>query len=193
LFRYDPAGEGVFGKRISLEGNQDLLETWTTGQCPTPAHWACTEKRFKPYFSILEDTAPNPVEMLEWMDLNERSRQGKTPYIEVGTENEETIRYSVDPGFIHIVKEQQQSWQTLQELAGLVTPFTDRVEQEVTEKLGTAHQAELEALKQEYEQRISDMEQNMKVDMSGRVRDQLVNMMNLRPRRKVDTEPADNQ
>jgi len=193
LFRYDPAGEGVFGRRISLEGNQDLLATWTDGQCSTPAHWACTEMRFKPYFSILDDDAPTPTEMLEWMDLNERSRQGKTPYIEIGTENQDALRYCVDPGFIHVVKEQQQSWQTLQELAGLVTPFTDRVEQEVQERLEAAHQAELEALKQEYEQRISEMEQNMKVDMSGRVRDQLVNMMNLRPRRKVDSEPADNQ
>jgi pyruvate-ferredoxin/flavodoxin oxidoreductase len=196
LFRYDPVGDGVFGTRISLQGNQDLLETWTNpddGQSPTPAHWACTEKRFEAYFSILEDGATTPVAMLEWMELNDRSRQGKTPYIEVATEHDEVIRYSVDPEFVHVVKEQQQSWQTLQELAGLVTPFTDRVEQEVQARLDAAHQAELEALKQEYEQRISEMEQNMKVDMSGRVRDQLVNMMNSRPRRKVDAGPADNQ
>jgi pyruvate-ferredoxin/flavodoxin oxidoreductase len=193
IFTYDPASEGVFGKRISLQGNQDLLETWTTGQCPTPAHWACTEKRFQPYFSVLEDDDATAVEMLEWMELNERSRVGKTPYIEVFDGNDEARRYSVDPGFIEIVKEQQQGWQTLQELAGLVTPFTDRVEQEVKETLGAVHQAEMEALKQEYEQRISEMEQNAKVDMSARVRDQLVNMMNMRPRRNVDSEPADNQ
>jgi pyruvate-ferredoxin/flavodoxin oxidoreductase len=82
-----------------------------------------------------------------------------------------------------MVEERRQSWQTLQELAGLVTPFTDRVTQEVQEKLNTEHQAELDALKKDYEQRISDLEQNMAVDMSGRVRDQLINLMNQRPRR----------
>lgn len=198
LFRYDPAGDGVFGTRISLQGNQDQLEIWTktqAGQYLTPAHWASTESRFKPWFSMLADDAPTPTEMLEWMELTERSRIGKTPYIEVSAENEQedVIRYSVDPGFIHVVKEQQQSWQTLQELAGLVTPFTDRVEQEVQEKLEAVHQTELDTLKKDYEHRISEMEQNMKVDMSGRVRDQLVNLTNLRPRRNTDTESAENQ
>ncbi|MDK1024370.1 MAG: 4Fe-4S binding protein [Gammaproteobacteria bacterium] len=198
LFRYNPASAGVFGTRISLQGNQDLLETWTktaAGQYLTPAHWASAESRFKPWFSMLADDAPTPTEMLEWMDLNERSRKGKTPYIEVSTENEaeDAIRYCVDPGFIHVVEEQRQSWQTLQELAGLVTPFTDRVEQEVQEKLEAAHQTELDALKKDYEQRIIEMQQNMKVDMSGHVRDQLVNLMNLRPRRNTDNESAENQ
>ncbi len=198
LFRYDPRSDGVFGTRISLQGNLEPLETWLqseAGVFQTPAHWAIRESRFEPYFAVLADDAPTPTNMLDWMKMNEQSQKGKTPYIELmrGDEAEGLTRYSVDPYLVQIVNMQQQSWQTLQELAGLITPFTERVTLEVEERLEAAHQVEIDALKKEHEQQIRDLEKNMTVDMSDRVRDQLVNMLNQHPAGNRNPKPIENQ
>ena len=186
----------MFGARLNLAGNPDQLNLWSGDslvETITPAHWAFTESRFQGCFSLLSDADSSPTEMLEWMTMNERMQKGKTPYIDVAdaANPDNTLRYSVDPCIIEIVKERGQNWQTLQEIAGLVTPFTARVEQQVQEKLNAEHQIELTALKLEYEQRISDLEKNMKVEMSGKVRDQLINLMNQRPKR--DKSAAENE
>ena len=50
---------------------------------------------------------------------------------------------------------------TLQELAGHVTPFTARVEGEAKANLAVAHQAELNALRAEYEEKLRALEQGV--------------------------------
>jgi pyruvate-ferredoxin/flavodoxin oxidoreductase len=51
LLKYDPAQEGIFGKRITLAGNLELDHQWlgdVDGDQPyTPALWAAGESRFE--------------------------------------------------------------------------------------------------------------------------------------------------
>jgi hypothetical protein len=68
-----------------------------------------------------------------------------------------------------MVEDRGHAWRTLQELAGLVTPFTARVEQEARENLAAAHQADLDALKREYEAKLRALEEGMQ----GQVHDQI--------------------
>ena len=81
----------------------------------------------------------------------------------------------------------------LQELAGHVTPFTARVEQAVKDSLVAEHVAEMDAIKNEYEEKIRTLEQNMVSDMSLRVRDQLVSLMNSKSGQNENSRPVDNE
>ena len=54
------------------------------------------------------------------------------------------------PSMLQICEQRRTSWQVLQEIAGLVTPFTERVEQAARDQVAADHEAELAALRREY-------------------------------------------
>ncbi|MEA3291061.1 MAG: 4Fe-4S binding protein [Pseudomonadota bacterium] len=132
LFIYDPEAEGVFGARLSLDDNPQPLDAWTrdgAGEALTPASWAITESRFAACFSPLTSDAPEPLELEEYLALEESARGGKTPFVS-REQNGERVRFAVDPGLVRVCMERLQAWRTLQELAGLVTPFTASVKRD---------------------------------------------------------------
>lgn len=190
LFRYHPDGEGVFGSRMDLEGNPQPLQTWNEegeDTILTPADWAFTEARFNHCFTLINDQDPSPTPLQSWLELEGAGRRNKTPFLTV-MENEEEISYRIDAGLLKVVEERAQNWRTLQELAGLVTPFTAKVEQEAQQRVSAEHEKELADLKQEYERQISELQQNMKSDMSVQIRDQLLKLADYRVTRRSDSE-----
>ncbi len=163
LFLYDPRGEGVFGSRISLDGNLQPLDSWVGDggeDALTPASWALTEHRFSGYFTPLAENAPEPVPLAEYLELDVSAQGGKTPFVSRGKNGGRT-RFAVDPALVAVCAERRQAWRTLQELGGLVTPFTERVRQQAAEETAVAHQVELAALRAEYQQRMDDLKAGM--------------------------------
>ncbi len=163
LFLYHPRGEGVFGSRISLDANPQPLDHWAGNgaeEVLTPASWALTEDRFSSYFTPLPEDASAALPLAEYLGLETSARDGKTPFVTRGRNSERT-RFAVDPALTAVCAERQQAWRTLQELGGLVTPFTARVKQQAEEETAAAHQAELAALRAEYEQRMDDLKAGM--------------------------------
>jgi pyruvate-ferredoxin/flavodoxin oxidoreductase len=179
LFRYHPEGEGVFGSRIDLEGNPEPKAAWAenlNGAAMTPADWALTERRFAARFNPLSGDEPKPTALLDWLKLDAKGRQGATPTISLDRGGEEPLRYSVDLELAEMVGRREQVWRTLQELSGLETPFTKQVEEEVQSLVAQAHKQELEATRQEYEQRISNLQKQQKVEAANQVRAQLLKL-----------------
>ncbi|HJN51034.1 MAG: hypothetical protein QGI68_18565 [Pseudomonadales bacterium] len=190
LFRYDPEGEGVFGSRLDLEGNPEPLQTWQgqdESELLTPADWAFTETRFKHCFRVIEDQDPAPIPLVDWLQLESNARSNKTPCL-TGVAGEDEISYVIDSSMLDVVVEREQNWRALQELAGLVTPFTARVEQEAEQKVAADHQAELASLKEEYEGRIAQLEQSIKSDMAVQIKDQLLKLADYRVTRSGDAD-----
>jgi len=172
LFRYNPMDKGVFGSRISLEGNPEPEETWSD-EAFTPADWAVQEQRFAPYFTPLNSESPTQLPVAEYLKLDAKGRRGKTPFVTT-VAGEETVRLGVEPALLAACEERLQAWRTLQELAGLVTPFTADVEAKIKEEVAEAHQAELGALKKEYETRLANQRAEMEAEMAARVKGQLM-------------------
>lgn len=178
LFRYHPEGEGVFGSRISLEGNPEPAAVWATGEsgvAVTPVDWAMTERRFAGRFTPLNGDEPKPTALLDWLKLDAKGRQGATPKVSIAKGDDE-ISYRVDAELAEMVAKRGHVWRTLQELAGLETPFTKQVEEEIQALVADAHCRELEATKQDYEQRISNLQQQQKVEAATQVRAQLLKL-----------------
>jgi len=177
LFRYDPTVEGVFGSRISLDGNPQIDETMVTDASRerplTAADWAIGQQRFGSHFRPLADDAATPVALHEWLQQDATSRKRKTPYVAVGA-GEEEQRYSMTPAMIEMAEERMQTWQTLQELAGVVTPFTERLEQEIRAEVAAEHQAELDAQTKDSEARIAEIKDKVETEIASKIRSRLI-------------------
>ncbi|MBT7309052.1 MAG: 4Fe-4S binding protein, partial [Gammaproteobacteria bacterium] len=160
LFRYNPQRSGVFGTRITLEGNPD--------EVTSVAHWAYYERRFRGLFHPIssEDLAPTPL--LEWLSLDQRGQDSKTPTI-----SEENMEVAIDLPFARRMGQLLDQWQMLQELAGVVTPFTEQVKQEVESAVAANHQAELDALRESHQQALQALREQLEGEVSQRITSRL--------------------
>ena len=64
----------------------------------------------------------------------------------------------------------------MREVTGGTSPFLDRVRARVEAELKATHQAEIEALKAEYEQRLAETATATQQELHARVRDQLMRL-----------------
>jgi len=179
LFRYNPAAEGVFGSRITLEGNPELEMPWVAnenGTPFTPAQWALSERRFTGRFAPITNEDPAPTALDAWLGLENEARQGKTPFILVSEDGGEEQRIRVDAELAAEIVERAQTWRTLQELAGVKTPFAAAITQAAEENLTKEHEAVLVALKSEHQQLSSAQQSGAQTEASTRVREQLLKL-----------------
>ena len=177
VFHYDPHGDGVFGSRISLDGNPAPGETRVRpdedGRDLTPADWAFRQDRFGRQFTPLAADAPAPVPLDEWLQLDDKGRHNKTPYIAAGDGDEEQ-RFAVSASVADVADGCFANWRTLQELAGIVTPFTERVEADIRAAVATEHAAELEAQKQASAAEIKALREQTQAEIAAQIRSRLL-------------------
>ena len=176
LFRYDPLADGVFGSRISLAGNpapEERLPQDADGRVRTTADWALLQTRFGVHFEPLAERAPAPTPVDEWLQLDDKARKGKTPYVVAGEADEER-RYAVAAPVALVAAGCLANWRTLQELAGVVTPFTERVEAEIRAAVAAEHKAELDAQKQAAEKEIREIRDQTQAEIAAQIRSRLL-------------------
>ncbi|MGB5833493.1 MAG: hypothetical protein WBG92_16060, partial [Thiohalocapsa sp.] len=177
LFRYDPCADGVFGSRIDLSGNRDAGECWASdpdGRPVTPAHWALGEGRFVELFRPLSDTAPEPTPLVDYLDLSALERGKCTPFVEQTTDGSDPARLVVDQALVRVCAERRQAWRVLQELAGLVTPFTALIQQQAEARVVTDRQAEIAALKADHQRQIQDLRADYEQQLRRDIKDRLM-------------------
>jgi pyruvate-ferredoxin/flavodoxin oxidoreductase len=170
LLVFDPSAEGVFGSLLDLSGNPDADKALSEsdGRRLTPVDWAATEGRFAVHFKPLTDADPLPTPIDTYLDLSRGDRDGHTPYVTVG-EGDAATRLRVGEALLADADERMRLWRTLQELAGVVTPFTDRVRAQAEHALAEAHKSEIDALKAEYEARIASLRAEYEAEATDRV------------------------
>lgn len=179
LFRYDPRAEGVFGSRINLDGNPAPDETQAPSEDAenslTLADWAMGQERFVSQFEPLADDAAAPTPLDEWLRLDTKGRKGKTPYLADG-DSEVEQRFSVSQALADAADQCLLNWKTLQELAGIVTPFTERLEREIRAELASEHQAAIDAQKQESAAEIKEIKEKTQAEIASNIRSRLLQM-----------------
>ena len=175
LFRYDPEREGVFGSRFDLEGNTQPHEDWLT-EGHTPAHWALGEQRFAGLFSPFAQDAPNPLPLTDYLALDAAARRRKTPYVEQAVNGGEAQRLGLNPRLLDVAEQRRQAWCMLQELAGLVTPFTERVRQQAEQAVAEEREAELAAQAADHAAQIRNLRQQLQAENRQQIRDRLMGL-----------------
>ena len=171
LFQYNPQDEGVFGSRLSLH---DVAAQQSNDL--NPVHWAINEQRFQAHFSDLEANAKQPIELSDWIKISAQEQHKKTPFVIINSTEDEQKKIAVSRDFATMIAQQQDRQRVLQELAGIVTPFTDYVEACVAERLSDEHQAELDALQAEYEAKIKQLDDNYNSQTHTKIRNQLLGL-----------------
>ena len=68
------------------------------------------------------------------------------------------------------------NWQTLQEIAGIVTPFTEKLEQQIREELADEHQAALDAQKQAAAEEIREIKEKTQTEIASNIRTRLLQL-----------------
>ena len=68
------------------------------------------------------------------------------------------------------------NWQTLQELAGIVTPFTERLEQEIRASVAAEHQADLDAQKKASDAEIREIQEKTQAEIASKIRSRLLQL-----------------
>ena len=170
LFLYDPAAEGVFGLRISLDRNPADSEP-----VKGLADWALGQTRFASNFTALAHGAAGPLPLHEWVQLDDTGRRGKTPFITTpDSEGEQRLEVSLTLAGASAAC--IANWQTLQELAGIVTPFTERLEQEIRADLAAEHQAALDAQKKASEAEIREIREKTQAEIASTIRSRLLQL-----------------
>ena len=176
LFQYNPRDEGVFGSRLSLHESVVCKgPEIADDNALNPVHWAINEQRFGAHFSPLAANALQAVSLSHWLTLNINERQKKTPFVYLEHDNSQK-KTAISYDFAALIARQQQQQQVLLELAGIVTPFTDYVEQSVAQRLSDEHQAELNALTAEYEAKITAINAAHQQQAHNTVRNQLLTL-----------------
>ena len=179
VFRYDPGADGVFGARLDLAGNPqvaELLSQLSDDSPPaSPADWALRQQRFRNCFEPLRSDAGTPLALHEWLQLESNQRRGKAPYV-VSGDGDEAPRFAVRPGMLAMTEQCLATWQTLQEIAGIVTPFTARLEQDIRAEVAAEHAAELASLKQESDARVAAVQEQVEAEVASKIRSRLMDL-----------------
>ncbi|MCP5093024.1 MAG: hypothetical protein GY949_19090, partial [Gammaproteobacteria bacterium] len=85
-------------------------------------------------------------------------------------------RYSMTTAMIAMVEQRLESWQTLQELAGIVTPFTEKLEQEIRDELAAEHQADLDAQKRVSDEQLLAIQEKTEAEIASKIRSRLLDL-----------------
>lgn len=169
LFVFDPSREGVFGSRLELGANPDAGAPWARGATgdATPADWALGERRFAHAFAPLAASDPLPTPVAEYLAMETAAREGRTPFVVAPDDPARRLR--VLPALAADADDRTRLWRTLQELAGVATPFTREVREQAGAEVAAAHAAEIAALRGEYEARLANLRAEFEVEATARV------------------------
>ncbi len=161
----------------SAQGSSDSVFDPRDSQLTlTPADWALGEARFRDQLTPLPEDAPDPLPLHEYLELDERGRRGKTAYVALQRPHRVPVRCRVGGELINACRERRDAWRLLQELGGLVTPFTERVRREAEAQVAAEHKAELAARAAEYEKRIANLREELRGEMRQDIRERLMAM-----------------
>jgi hypothetical protein len=133
------------------------------------------QQRFKQCFSPLAADATAPVPLHEWLQLTAKERTRKTPCLARSSGDGER-RYSIAPALLDRVIVCLDTWRTLQELSGIVTPFTERLEQEIRAAVAAEHRAELDEQKRASQAEIMALREKTEAEIASKIRSRLLDL-----------------
>jgi pyruvate-ferredoxin/flavodoxin oxidoreductase len=197
--RYDPDAEGVFGLRLSLDGNPEPeadfarleLEYRDDGESKalalpvTFAHWALGQGRFAAHFTRIAP-AVGGMPLDEWLGATPDLRAGKPAFIRSVDPQGDLVHYRVSDAMANAASRAHEAWRVLQELSGLVTPFTAALRKRLEAELAEAHEGEIARVKAEYEERLGRLAEEHHAETAARLRERLLQLSGF-GRRPEDT------
>ncbi len=182
--RYDPGEKSDFlNGAINLDGNKGNKRDWIEEEVEISneetidykiswADWAYVQSDWKNQFKPIGDDSSN-VLVPDYIQLDEKARKGKVPIImRVGGHG--LMYYSVSAKVIEMTEAVLSNWNTLQELAGLLTEFPLKLRDEVTKELSKKYERDAADLKKDFERQLKEQEAAQTEILRQRLKEKLV-------------------
>jgi len=172
LLRYDPREEGVFGTRLSLAGNPDPGEDWASdedGRALTPADWAVGAGRWAAGFG---SSGSDGLPVADWLALLPAERSARHPEVTAFG----GMKLRVPSTVAGLAADRAETWKMLQELAGLVTPFTGAVRAHLEEEISVSHRAEVDSLVEAHQHELRGGESQARTRQAAALTDRLLRL-----------------
>jgi len=171
LVIYDPSRDGVFGAKFSLEGNPAVESRMGS---ITPIEWALGEERYRSSFSAAADESDgvSPAEFLQ-------NGGGSEDVVVSAPESGEALQ--VGSSLLMGARRCLRTWDVYREIAGLESPFVDRIRGELITEVEAEQRQKVEEMRKEYEAKIAELQQDFKAKMNARLRDRLLAMAGFNP------------
>jgi pyruvate-ferredoxin/flavodoxin oxidoreductase len=166
---FNPDEGTTFSERLDLEGNPSPLDTWTSYELlfvdeegeeqkmtlpVTIADWALGEARFRRHYKKANGE-DDLIPFHEFLEMDEDEREGETAFIYTVDDNRRLSRMSVSDEIVQLAEERLRHWSQLKEMAGI--DVSENMRDTVTEGLTEELESRLEALKAEYEAKITKL------------------------------------
>lgn len=166
LFLYNPAGGGILGTRISIEGNPQPEHPF--GEV-NPVEWAFGEERFRGAFQPTAEETPG-ISATEFFGLSEPERLRQT----VIFSGPDGRRYRVHENLIAGVLRRLRNWDLLCELSGLRNPFADMVREQVRAEVMQQQRSQTEAVERQHQEKVARLEAHIDEESAKRLRRRLL-------------------
>ncbi|MGK5090701.1 4Fe-4S binding protein [Deltaproteobacteria bacterium TL4] len=158
LLSYDPQQEGVLGLRIELAMDDAVRISGSEAFKSTVlnlVHWAFTESRFSKSFNALKEgnSLSNGLDIEVWIQLSPDQRKSKEPTLSLL--DGRVFQVSRELAEAAVIRQEMNL--TLQELAGIASPFTARIRGELEEELKQKASKETVILKSQHESEIQQV------------------------------------
>lgn len=176
VFTFDPTSSAL-GLGLDLSANPTPDGTWGTRNDPlTPADWAITEARFRPGFVPLgAGQKAEPVASV----LTRPPAEGTLARVTDPLDNTDWL---CSPAMLAFSRERARFWRTLQELAGLATPFTERTRAEAERAVAGDRERDLSEAERRHAAALAELRAGAQADSLARVRDGLLALAGYGPR-----------
>lgn len=140
----------------------------------TFADWAFEQKTYRDAFVVLSDDDRNSIAMADYLSLPENERAGKRCYVLRIGENDQPVKYKVPADIVRATEAAHLSWRTLREIAGMLTPYPQKLKERLDEEWTSKHESELAQLKKDFEEKLRQQENMQMESVKNKLRDKLM-------------------
>ncbi len=182
--RYDPGEKNDFlSAAIKLEANKESKQDWVEEELALSseesinykiswADWAFTQSDWKNQFTPLEDDS-SKLSVADYIQLDEKARKGILPVI-IRADEKGLKYYAISDQVVKMTEAVLFNWNTLQELAGLLTEFPLKLREDVREELSKKYEQDAADLKKNYEQQLKEQEARQTEILRQQLKEKLV-------------------
>lgn len=191
---YDPGEKvGFLRGAIHLENNGAFKNNWveeevvvspgnTAEYTVTWADWAFTQSVWKSQFKPVEEEA-TIIMIPDYLKLNAASRNERIPVIMRADASGEKY-YAVTKKVIEMTEIALSHWNTLQELAGVLTEFPTRLKEEITQEMQAEYEIKVIGIKKEYEAKLKEMEASQAEILRKKLKEKLIALSSMAQSKK---------
>lgn len=187
-FRYDPdIASGYLASDIRIAANPSSDDHWVSGTLSylegeeekskdytwTYADWLLGQQAWRKHFREPE-AGQATVPMADFLNLAPAERNGQTPVVYSVNQDRHLETFAADGVVVRSTQNALRQWNSLREIAGALTPYPEKLHQQVEQSLRNEYEQSMAELKASYEEKLKTQEQNMMEEVRRKLRDKLL-------------------